>query len=371
MKRIFFFFCLLSVNYGYSQEDNNTSKISSYFQLDYFYGNVLAQDGVEHLATGNPEGFLLSWNRRTFGEKTWQQEYNYPDYGFSFGYQDYKNNSLAETYALFAHYNFYLFDRQATNKLVLSLGIGLAYNTNPYDKVTNNKNVSLGSHLNSSSFFRLYYYRQNILKNLGVQAGLSLFHASNASFKAPNKGINTWGLNVGLNYDLNPEEDKKFIVSEIKEFQKQPIRFNAVVMAGINQSDYINTGTFPFLVLSGYADKRINSKSALQLGADFHLHYYLKEYIKSQAIFNLDVEAKDQPDFKRASIFVGHELYVNSISFLTQIGYYVYSPFDGVGLIYERVGVKKYFSENMFSSITVKVHLFNAEALEFGFGYRF
>ena len=43
----------------------------------------------------------------------------------------------------------------------------------------------------------------------GIQVGLMLTHFSNGRFKAPNSGINTFALNVGLNYNFN--EEKPFI----------------------------------------------------------------------------------------------------------------------------------------------------------------
>ena len=40
-------------------------------------------------------------------------------------------------------------------------------------------------------------------------------------------------------------------------------------------------------------------------------------------------------------------------------------------MIYERIGMKRYLNEKFYASLSVKAHLVDAEALEFGFGYRF
>ena len=75
-------------------------------------------------------------------------------------------------------------------------------------------------------------------------------------------------------------------------------------------------------------------------------------------------------DYKRIGLFVGHELLINKISLEAQIGYYVYQPFKKDIPVYDRVGMKYYFNKNIFGGFTIKTHLFLAEALEFGIGYR-
>lgn len=367
MKKIFLISFFVSFLVASSQETQLKIEKSSYFQLDYFKTNILPQNGAKHLITGRPKGFIFSWNKRSFGEKLWEQHYNYPDVGFAFGYQDFENNSLGKLYALYTHYNFYLLKR----KLILSTGIGIAYNTNPYDKVTNNKNVSFGSHLNSSSYIKLFYQKENLIQNIGFQAGFIFIHASNASFKAPNKGINTYGVNIGLNYNLNTKP-QPFIRKIDSLNYNEPIHFNINFSTGFNESDHIGTGIKPFMVFSFFADKRLNRKSSLQLGAELNLYYYLKDYIKFQYVFNGDVTRTNFPDWKRVGVFVGHELFINKLSFVTQVGYYLHAPSILNEGIYERVAFKRSFNNsNYYATIAVKAHLIDAESLEFGVGYRF
>jgi hypothetical protein len=75
-------------------------------------------------------------------------------------------------------------------------------------------------------------------------------------------------------------------------------------------------------------------------------------------------------DFKRVGLFVGHELFINKLSLVTQLGYYVYYPFDFEGRVYNRVGLKHYFGQKWFGTITLKSHAAAAEAVEFGIGVR-
>ena len=46
-------------------------------------------------------------------------------------------------------------------------------------------------------------------------------------------------------------------------------------------------------------------------------------------------------------------------------------PFNPSEKIYAKVGLKYYFTENIFSSFILKTHYGVAEVMEFGIGYRF
>ncbi|MFY0713824.1 acyloxyacyl hydrolase [Seonamhaeicola sp. NFXS20] len=341
---------------------------ASYFDVNYFKGNIaLHNNDILHLIQGHPEGVILSWNKETFGFEDWEQRYNYPDYGVSFAYQNLKNEVLGNNYSLYAHYNFYFFKRN----LIMRIGQGIAYTTNPYDKEENYRNIAFGSRILSSTYAMLNYKKERVFGRFGLQAGLTFIHYSNANVKAPNTSINAVALNLGVTYSL---EDKKpeyqhTLPENDSEFS-EPIKYNLVFRSGVNESDIINSGQFVFYTLSAYADKRINRKSALQLGTDVFFSNFLKEYIKYKAVAFPEEDVSGDEDYKRVGIYAGHELFVNRISLVSQLGYYVYYPFDFEGRLYVRVGLKRYFAKKWFGAITLKSHGFKAEAVELGIGVR-
>ena len=364
MKKNLFIFFVFSFAISFSQSN------STYFQADYFYGNIMRQSpDASILLQGHPTGVFMSYNKRTFGEEGWQEHYNYPDFGYSIGYQDYKSDILGKLYSAYGHYNFYFTNRTSPNQLIFRAGIGLAYNTNPYDKETNNKNTAFGSHLNSSTYFKLYFQRDNIINNLGLNAGLTFIHASNSNVKSPNSGMNVWAATLGLNYNLDTEQVVNYIPSSESKKFKEPIKFNFAIRSGINESEIIGSGIKPFFVVSAYADKRLNRKSALQFGADLYISPILQDYYE----LNLTIphtNLKETSDFSRIGIFIGHELFINKISIETQVGYYVKYPFEYHGTLYETLGLKRYLNEKWFASLRLKAHAADAETVEFGVGIR-
>ncbi|WP_422105929.1 acyloxyacyl hydrolase [Winogradskyella sp.] len=347
----------------FSQEKKVTD---SYFDINYFSGSIaLHNNDILHLITGHPEGVIFSWNKKTFGDEDWQQRFNYPDYGASFIFQNLRNEVLGNNYGLYAHYNFYFFKRH----VMLRVGQGIAYNTNPYDKVENHKNIAFGSRLLSSTYIMLNYKKPRLFDRVGLEGGLSLIHYSNANVKAPNTSVNTVALNLGLTYDLD-EDDSEYIDDLKDETYTERIKYNLAFRSGINQSDIIGSGQFPFYILSAYADKRLSHVSAIQLGVDVFFSNFLKELIYYQSVSFPELDVNGDEDFKRVGLFVGHELFINKMSVETQLGYYVYYPFDFEGRTYFRVGLKRYFGDRFFGALTLKSHGAKAEAVEFGIGVR-
>ena len=69
--------------------------------------------------------------------------------------------------------------------------------------------------------------------------------------------------------------------------------------------------------------------------------------------------------------FLGYELFINNWSVVTQLGYYLYYPYDFEGRIYNRIGLKYYFSEKWFGdSFLLNRILRKQRSLEFGIGIR-
>ncbi len=357
---IFFLFTSLLV---FSQED----KKSFEFDASYFYGTIVEHNAdIAHLITDHPTGIILSYNKKTYGFKDWESRYNYPDWGFSYVYQDMKNYNLGENHGLYAHFNFYFLKRS----LMFRVGQGIAYTTNPYDKYDNYINNAYGSDLSSSTNLQFNFKKENIFEGFGFQAGVSIIHYSNANIKAPNSSTNTFTFNIGANYLFDHENKPNYITSTEERKFTENVKYNFVFRSGINESDVNGMGQFPFYVFSSYADKRLNRKSAIQVGADVFLSEFLKELIYFYSVAFPEFNISGDEDWKRAGVFVGHELFINKTSLITQLGYYIYYPYDFEGRVYNRIGLQRYFGDKFFGAVTLKAHGAKAEAVEFGIGVR-
>ncbi|NNE31482.1 MAG: acyloxyacyl hydrolase [Winogradskyella sp.] len=335
--------------------------------LSPFYGTILEHNpDISHLITGHPTGFVLSYNRKTYGFNEWERRYNYPDWGFSLTYQDMQNPYLGENIGLYGHFNFYFLNRN----LVFRIGQGIAYANKPYDKNDNFINNAYGSHLLSTTFLKFDYIKEDIYKGLGFNAGFTVIHYSNANVKAPNNSTNTFAFSAGLNYLFDAEDFPEYIPEGERTKYSEPFTYNFVLRSGINESDINGSGQYPFFVLTAFVDKRVNHKSTFLAGTELFVSYFLKEYIKHQSIAFPENNIESGTDFKRVGVFVGHELRFNKVAFITHLGYYVYWPVAFENRIYNRLGLKRYFSNKVFGVINVHSHGAKAEAVEFGIGLR-
>lgn len=339
---------------------------SSFIDVNMYSGNIARHnDNIAHLIQGHPNGFIIGWNKRVSGRKIWHSQYNYPEFGASFVAQNFNNSTLGSSYGVYGHYNFYFLERH----LMLRIAQGVSYATNPYDKFKNPKNIAFGSDLLSGTYLMLNYVRPQIFGPVGVQAGATLLHLSNANIKAPNTSINSVTFNVGLTAALHDNIKTKEIETFEKDINKK-IRFGLIFRTGINQSDVVGTPQFPFYIFSAFAEKRLNPKSLIMIGSEYFNSKFLKEYIYYQSVAYPENNIAHDLDYKRIGVYVGHELLFGRFSVQTQLGYYVYSPFDFEGRVYNRIGMKHYLSSKWFVSATLKSHAAKAEALEFSFGIR-
>jgi hypothetical protein len=360
--RQFFYFILLVSSVSMAQQKETYA-----IEVSNLRGNTLPhKEDMYHLIQGHPEGVMLSFVAKTHGAKEWQKAYNFPDYGAYFLYQDFNSQPLGQAYSVGAFYNFYFWKR----RLQMRIAQGVALVTNPYDKVTNSKNKAFGTPILDNTNFGFAYDNQKLLKPFGFHAGVLFTHYSNGRVKSPNSGINTYLLNLGLSYNFDSDKSIVNDTTMVKKNYREPIHYNIVFRSGINESPIIRSGQQPFYHIGFYADKRLNRKSALQLGAELFLTNSFKDYIKYYAVAYPVKNIDPNTDYKRVGVFVGHELFVNKISLEAQVGYYVYQPFKKDIVIYDRVGMKYYVTKNIYGSFTIKTHMFLAEALEFGVGVR-
>lgn len=337
----------------------------SSWDVQFLNGVILEHNpDIAHLILGRTNAVLLKYNRKTYGDQTWQQHYNYPDWGASFMYQDMGNPELGINYSLYGHYNFYFLQRH----LNLSIGTGIAYTTNPYDPITNPRNVAYGSSLMSASFLGMGYKKERLFHNIGLEAGILITHYSNGRLRVPNTSTNVFSFNLGLNY--TPFKNGSYnIDQELPEFSES-LRLNVALIGGANENNIVGLGRRAFFGIQAFVDKRISYKSSFQLGAELFVSGALEDFIRYRAAAFPEMGINGDEDAKRAGVFVGYELRISQIAAFVQLGYYAYYPVDFEDRFYNRLGLKRFFGKHWFAQVAVKAHAGKAENIDFGIGYR-
>lgn len=335
------------------------------FGANGFHGFVFKHSNViGHLIEEHPSGFELYLNRHTTGRKYWEKLYNYPDVGWSLSFFEMKTPQLGEFITAVSYMEFYLNNREKNkNFLKWKIGTGFVYATEPYDAVNNNKNNVVSTALSYTIQTRMTYDIR-LSQHFRLQSALGVTHFSNGSFQNPNKGINIVTANLGFSRNLY-RTSLEYKDPEPPELDSSP-GVNITLMTGLNETSSGVRKKFPFLTISAYVDKRMNHKSALSVGIDAFYMPKVREEIKN----DVNIPQDDNPDFKRLALTVGHELFVSRFSVLTQVGAYVYSPYPAPAGLYQRYGLKYYFTSRWFTGIYLKSHYADAEAGEWVIGIR-
>ena len=325
-------------------------------------GFITAHDTkMRHLAVSHPEGFSLWVKKHTYGYSDWEKALKYPNIGIVFDYFDYKSDILGHSIASTAFFDYYL-TRAPKSSFNFQFGVGLSYSFSPYDKKNNNKNIAVGSPITYSLRAQLSYNRE-IVERLKLMVALRLSHYSNGAFSLPNKGINIPTADLGVFYALNKIKPDYQIFSTIPKIDDD-LKFNIFIGTGLKEVT-IDGKKFPLITASFYTSMQTSLFNSFNLGVDYFHSWATKEEIA----IDRDLESRDL-DFRRVGLVGGHELLIGRLSFLTQLGVYVYRPYKSDKPIYQRYGLKYEVSEKLFCGVFLKSHYGKAEAVEWGVGIK-
>lgn len=333
---------------------------------EVFEGFILRHHAyLGHLIKGRPSGFEISLKQQTNGSKSWESHYGFPEIAYNFSFYDLKNEEqLGKVLALSAGMGFHLLGKPPfKSDLQFYFGMGLAYATNPYNHNYNNLNNVISSTITYNGNLKLAYYH-NIGSKVKIGLGVKLTHFSNGSFKLPNNGLNIVTANLMASYKFM-DSITEFKKEDRERIMDKSLKFGAVVRIGFAESPPIGTGAKPVYGLSLVAQKRVSLKSLLEIG----LEGFANKSIQSEIENSFDEEVIGT-DYRRVGFIFGHQLVVNRLTVVSQIGVYLYKPYFPKDRFYQRVGFNYNFTDNLFGSVTLKTHFAVAEVIEYGIGYR-
>ena len=345
-----------------AQESGKTYRYNAGFT--YLKGLIVPQyaHGL-HLTYGRPSGVEIFWNQQTLGKKEKERLFGYPQTGFSLTMIDTDMVETGKIFNLASYIDFYWLNKPNL-KAYWRFGVGLTYATRLYDPVTNNLNNILSSRISYHAIVRIGF-QVPIADHWYLNPAISWNHTSNGSLSLPNNGINIATVNVGAAYRFKEVDWATDYEPAVKE---KGLGINLLVSASAKETEPLGSPKRIYYTFRGYVDKSLSKINRVYAGAELFSNHGLKDVIEA------DPEVSNDTDFRRVGIFVGHELLVSRVSFMTMVGYYVYRPFRG-GFdddpdLYTRHGVKVYLTEKLFAVAMMKIHGAQNDIFDFGIGVR-
>ena len=387
MRKYFFaLLCISPLILLAQTEDTAQIKTTKDYSISGLYQNGYVFPTNDFVRGSNAEKELINafqtisirFSKQSFGEKSWEQWYNYPQWGIGLSVYDFYNpEEIGNPIAL---YGFFNAPFKRWNKLSFNyeIGFGATFNWRHFDPLTNSNNIAIGA---GESFYidaglNLQYA---LAEHWDLKTGFSLTHFSNGALKKPNFGLNTIAPKISLKYNFYDRQD--FIKHETAAFQAEKEWLISTFFGGTNVIfDSVNVDiqekyegvTFLVSGLTTTFNWHLSRMSKIGLGMAFTYNGSVNAQV---AIDNNDLEVADGlfTDKIQISVFPSYEFVVNRFSIILQPAFYIYrkklknqSP-----AFHQRIGLKYHFAKNFFFGITLRDYKFHvSDFIEWNIGYR-
>ena len=358
-----------SIN-GLGQFQHKLFSSNMIFEGKFHYGFIYAQHLEMELFNAHFPAFEFTIQQLTYGKQRWERDYNYPIIGMTFLYSGLGNNpSLGQAYALMPFINFPLYKKRDFT-VGFRLALGLGYLTKPFDRISNYKNLAIGSHYNAAvnlmfeARYRINYY-------LSVTGGISLQHFSNGSLKLPNYGLNIPLLNLGVAYrpfKANKDIGDRFYAptDPYEAIIYKTMEFNIGALLGYKNMKAVYGKNFMVFHLYENTFFRLSKKSKAGFGVDFSYDASQVRLLES----NGDT-VSNKLSVIRPGINGAYQLVLSRVGFIFNLGVYLAGKEKSNGPLYEKFAFQYNFSKDFYATMMLKVHWGRADYIGWGVGYKF
>ncbi len=315
---------------------------------------------MQGLPRGAVQQLEIFYERQTSGRKDWHQHHALPAWRAFFALTDFSNpQAVGLGYTVGGEMSFPLV-RTRHFQLSQNTSVGLGFFPRRYRRGIHENQPAIGSLLNYhirfgfEGSFRLH-------KHLDLFAGLHFGHWSNGALKMPNLGMNVASFSLGLKggWDLFYAGKQK------KAFPRQPFTLLITASAGYKEIDPPGGKIYPIASLYAEAGKRLTPKSGLSLGADF----FYDGSIRAKTLYRQLPDKGERMNF-RLGFHAGYEFFVHRFSAFFHFGVYALRYDRLTGILYQRIGLRYQLPKNISLTTALKSHMFTADCVEFGLGYR-
>lgn len=339
---------------------------------DFISGKNFRNDAID----GYQSGSLLLL-KQTRGDKLWEQLYKYPVYGIGIYSAFFKETAeLGTPVSVFGYFSA-PFARGRKLNFNYDLGLGLTFNWNKFDPVSNPNNIAISASQSTyiEAGLRLEY---PLSKRLFASVGYGLYHFSNGHLKLPNQGLNMQALKLNLRYQVN-DATCSFINNPVPLFGKH-YEWDISIYGGAQNVIYAGGDIdiitkyegvyFPVFGINNTFSRSVSYKSKIGMGFSAGYNGALNAQV---AVENGELEEKDMPFGKHItmSVYPSYELVVNKLSIIIQPGFYLYrkKTAEMTPVFYQRVGVKYHFWNDYFAGISLRAYQFHiSDFMEWNIG---
>lgn len=294
------------------------------------------------------------------GERAWHGNYIEPRWGLSVLFLDAGSDRMGPAVRLLSYLELPLVE-PGTWEFTTRIGGGVGLVRDPFDRVDNFKQHAIGGKLNIAIQWGL-----NLRRGFGrhaVDLGFAIDHLSNGAMQQPNLGINVPTLALGYALQLgNPSPAR--LVPDTTWRQQPRTRIQAMANVGWNEVYPVNSGRRSVYSLSGTAYRQATAKSAFGVGMDLFNK-------GTTSLVDTALADRSRASLTQVGLHASYALLFGDLTLSYSMGAYLQTPVQERAAVYTRVGVQQQLTPKVFMNVTLKSHLFVADHIELGVGYRF
>ncbi|AHM62848.1 secreted protein [Flammeovirgaceae bacterium 311] len=331
--------------------------------INGYYGALFRyRSGLSAVNFTHPAGVEVYANRHTLGKRHWERKFGLPQIGFALSYYNYGvPHELGEAVSLTSYLDKAILEH-GRSSLRFNFGTGIVYSTRYYVPETNEGNMAIGS-MFTFALRGTLRYEFPISKRSFMNVNFAFRHFSNGGLNQPNNGMNFPLVGLGVRYQPREPRPVKAVDSVFTPAQKG-IHLNLRLGMGVKEVLRIDS-KHPVYNLSVYASKKISQTNAFLVGLDARFDTALREEYINKAL--AVPEGKIDP--RMAGVTIGHELQLNDISFIFQLGRYIHQPHGLFPNYYQRYGLKYSITRHLSANAVLLAHTRTANVIEWGIGF--
>ncbi|MFT7591701.1 MAG: hypothetical protein ACI9UJ_001630, partial [bacterium] len=352
---LLFFALLMASTTGWSQE---RPKLAIGF--NYYPGFLVAHREDSKNLEAHTHGFELQISKQQ-SVQPWAKHYSKPEIYMGLLYMNLGNPDLTgNAFAAMPGFETSLKSFKHS-EIRIRFSTGLAYLTKKFDIYTNRRNQAIGSHLNGvMQGFATWETRQEN-NPWHLQVGIGLTHFSNGSYRVPNLGVNMPSLYFGGNYLIEQKPSRNPIIDTLDHKNWQ-----VYATYGFKERSLTKTTGFNIWNVGVTRIKQVSLKRSWRFGTDIYIdktHHFI-DY-PDEPLTGLKI-----PEMTEFGLYVGHQLLISRVYFVTDIGFYPYKPSANKFITYQRLGFYYHFNQHGYILAALKTHFGIADHFTWGFGYR-
>jgi hypothetical protein len=326
---------------------------------NFVKGDNLAQQRIKEYKSINIQLGLSSTDK-----KDWAVSYRQPYYGIGVSISDFQTPELGRPVSGYGYLGIPIV-RSKYLSLYNELQYGMAFGWNNYDPILNPKNHAIGSkftvHAASQMMLRLH-----MSPYVDLTTGLSFVHFSNGRMERPNNGINIITPSVG--FAIYPNKQARYIRPKRALSLNRPLEWALIAGYGNHQriSDIDDQKYFAVGGLMASLAKQHTNYYRSRISLDINYFWSLTEDQN---------EAQAKPGWSNLTLGVAYqpEFTIGDFTMVGGIGLYLrHQDYGNYEQLYQRLGLRYNFTKNISLGVNIRsVNFYEAEFLEFQFGYHF